>query len=441
MTSDTLHDLDPSFQWNPSYLTQLQHIADTDEFQHDDDQSQPPVPSSLPASSSSSSVAADVSGAYDWPVLKDAIKYRIRLCLEESFGQERPLELHPAAALIPYQEPGYSVSAVQGRAAAGLMRLRPPAPGSTGEEDGGDAATSQRASSSDEEEKKPTPVLLDRPSSAAREDESVSQPLPPGFPTVDPDTGLYQPPYVAPADTKDFYACKRPNLTRTSVQPLSSDEITTHTRILFSMIDDFDLQPPFTIQRLAELIVDPTAHYNSGIKWISALKRCLSVTATRDAFPISPVQAPFAFLGVNANQEQDGSATDMSEVEMDRLDGLPPKRYRSCSVTSNSSSEPLFSPIPFVVRDENGLLTTSQGRVETTDGVREQAGFEQIPDLELEGADTTLNSDSVSSPNDVVDVAPIALGSTEQQKQEQVDETPSETTDQQPVQQEPNDGA
>ncbi|SPO21043.1 uncharacterized protein UTRI_00520 [Ustilago trichophora] len=439
MTSDTLHDLDPSFQWNTSYLTQLQHIADTDEFQHDDEQSQPPVPSSLPASSSSSSVVAGASGAYDWPMLKDAIKYRIRVCLEESFGQERPLVLHPAAALIPYQEPGYSVSAVQERAAAGLMRLRPTVPGSTGQEDGDDAETSQPTSASEEEER-PTPVLLETSSSPTEEDGAASQSLPPGCPTVDPETGLYQPPDVAPADTKDFYPYKRPNLTRTSIQPLSSEEITTHTRILFSMLDDFDLQPPFTIQRLAELMVDPTAHYNSAVKWISALKRCLSVTATRDAFPISPVQAPIGLTGVNGSHDEEeggGSATDMSEVEMDRLDGLPPTRSRSSSVASNTNAEPLFSPIPFVVRDENGLLTHSQ---ENGDQVMGQAGengglMEQIPDLELGGADRTQNSDSVLPPKEVVDVAPAASISTEKEEEEQVDEVMAEAADDQPVQQ------
>ncbi len=38
--------------------------------------------------------------------LKDAIKYRIRQCLEENFSVEGKKELHPAAGLIPFVKEG-----------------------------------------------------------------------------------------------------------------------------------------------------------------------------------------------------------------------------------------------------------------------------------------------------------------------------------------------
>lgn len=335
MTSETLHDLDPSFEWKPTYMAQLQHIADTDEFLHDDDQH-------LASSSSSSSPAAQAlqhPGAYDWPVLKDAIKYRIRECLQQSFAGERVKDLHPAAALH---------------------------------------------------------------SAAAKDDETKNESA-----TETSANGSA----ISPADNQNFYPTKRPpsSLTFSSLTPA---ETTSHTRTLFSMLDDFDTQPPFTIQRLSELLIQPTAHYNSALKWIGAVKRCLSVTATRDAFPISPVQTPIGIQGANGIHEieAEGSQTDLSEVDMDRMDGLPPSsvsgRSRSSSVSSNTNAaEPLFSPIPFVVRDENGQLTHAGGEADQqTEGA---AGLmESIPDLELGGADRTHAGTTL--PKEVVDVAPPA---------------------------------
>ena len=97
MTSETLHEIGEGFEWKPAYAEQLAHIADTDEFIHDDD--------SHPAS-------------YDWPTLKEAIKFRIREHLNETFASERPLNLHPAATLLASNSDAPSQTAVGVPAAA-----------------------------------------------------------------------------------------------------------------------------------------------------------------------------------------------------------------------------------------------------------------------------------------------------------------------------------
>ncbi len=176
-------------------------------------------------------------------------------------------------------------------------------------------------------------------------------------------------------------------------------------------------------------------HYRSGAKWVGALKRCLSVTATRDAFPISPVLPPVGGSAlVNGNHDGEGedvggsatSASDMSEVEMDRMDGLPPSsssssgRARSESVGSNAShTEPLFSPIPFIVRDENGMLTHHPNATANTGGASQgkEAGEEggegmvidQIPDLELGGADRTQDMSEVCRRRWLMLLPPVPL--------------------------------
>lgn len=436
MTSDSLHDLSPSFEYKPVYTAHLEHIADTDEFLHEHEQ----------LSSSSSSLSP--SGAYDWPVLKDAIKYRIRTCLEHDFAEERRLSLHPAAALIPYIQEGVDFGATLAQSNMGLLaqqeteegvaeqdanastnletvavdaEARPTteAGASEAENEAADRAQSNGSSSSSTEAEAATSSSSDAPAPTASTSSSTLHAPP------------QPPPYISPADGQNFYPSKRLLATTASTVPrLSAAEISSATRTLYAMLDDFDLQPPFTIQRLCELVVAPTTHYNSGAKWVAALKRCLSVTATRDAFPISPVQTPIGVV-VNGTHDAEGQSErasggvgDMSELEMDRLDGLPPSsaspspsvrgagatRSRSSSLSSNS--EPLFSPIPFILRDENGLLNhdnnnTNQGgqdQVETADGP--SAMEDHIPDLELGGADRTHTIHTL--PKEVVGVAPTS---------------------------------
>ncbi|KAJ1031611.1 hypothetical protein NDA13_002002 [Ustilago tritici] len=351
MTTDTQPTLPPSFEFKPQHLTQLQHIALTDEFSHDD---QPTSSSSTTAPPSTNTQPEISSGSYDWVELKDAIKYRIKFCLEEEFGREGGMELHSAANLIPLCTEGSGFGEVAMQAASAAV---------------------------EEESEKGTEAQANGSTSSARV------------------------PYVSPADTQNFYPSKRPcSSTTATISPLSPAEVNSALNTLFSMLDDFDLQPPFTIQRLAELVISPTTHYNSAKKWIGAVKRCLSVTATRDAFPIIPVQGPVGMNGVDTAQQ--AGVEEMSDIEMDRMDGLPPSssagsvggRSRSSSIAS--TTEPLFSPIPFIVRDENRNLTHPNTAAR---GDGEEA--QQIPNLELGGADRTHATNE--TPKKVIDVAPI----------------------------------
>ncbi|KAJ9476725.1 hypothetical protein PHBOTO_000390 [Pseudozyma hubeiensis] len=465
MTSDTPNSLSSTFQWSPTYLAQLQHIADTDEFLHEDvshHQRNLSSSSSSAAGVSSSPVAAapaaavPQSGAYDWSVLKDAIKYRIRSCLEESFGDERQMMLHPATKLMPYVGEGddaVDLEIVWERADHGFLSEKREQEQEKEAEGAGDksgtmeggAANATSAAASAAEVGGATgadavvPAERDQDaaapqtngasgSSAAAVGNGASSSSPKAAPAysyrqtgVNSDPSYSHPPFVHRADVINFYPSKRSLPTTSSIPPLSPDTIDTQTSILYSMLDDFDTQPPFTIQRLCELIVSPTAHYNSAHKWIAAIKRCLSVTATRDAFPISPVQAPVGIMTNGTHEEGAAGGVEVSELEMDRMDGLPARRERSSSVASSGVSEPLFSPIPFIVRDENGQLTGGD-REGGDEGINVTAGVEgglmdQIPDLELGGADRTQIGDRL--PKEVVDVAPPAATT------EQPDEKPA----------------
>jgi PPP4R2 len=53
----------------------------------------------------------------------------------------------------------------------------------------------------------------------------------------------------------------------------------------------FAEKPPHTIQRLAELILFPTKHYNTLPAWLRAVDRAVSVTSTADIFPLPQAQS------------------------------------------------------------------------------------------------------------------------------------------------------
>ncbi|TKY90678.1 hypothetical protein EX895_000676 [Sporisorium graminicola] len=458
MTLSQPDDINPTFEWKPEYLTQLQHIADTDEFQSYD--GTPHLGSSSAASGSSPPPQQHSLGAYDWQTLKEAIKYRIKICLKEDFGEARELDLHPATVLMPWVQPGSDLEVTWHRANMGMLCTEAEtdevekveaaegdeamanevdvdaANASTSTSAEGEANTASTEASETEADHAQANGTTEASASATAASAPVAEADDAASPTSSDEAAtttqysyrarfhdpperagrtFVHPPFVHRADVQNFYPSKRPPVA-TSTTPLSPSELATHTTTLYSMLEDFDVQPPFTIQRLCELVVAPTVHYNSARKWIAALKRCLSVTATRDAFPISPVQAPVGVVvGVNGHGgDDDGvAASDVSDIEMDRMDGLPPSttRSRSSSVGSNASvsAEPLFSPIPFIVRDENGLLTGTGQQQPQQRGEEEgeqTAAMDPIPDLELGGADRTHSMNVL--PKEVVDVAPTA---------------------------------
>ncbi|KAI5800623.1 PPP4R2-domain-containing protein [Pyronema domesticum] len=71
------------------------------------------------------------------------------------------------------------------------------------------------------------------------------------------------------------------------ITPPSSPSADPHLLSLKTTLSDsFPLAPPHTVQRLAELLLQPKQHYTSLPKFIRALERVLSVTSTTERFPL-----------------------------------------------------------------------------------------------------------------------------------------------------------
>ncbi|KAK7054965.1 hypothetical protein VNI00_003428 [Paramarasmius palmivorus] len=89
-------------------------------------------------------------------------------------------------------------------------------------------------------------------------------------------------------------------------------------------LDEFESEPPFTIQRVCELCLEPKKHYKAVGKYLRAVEKSLLVTSSKDSFP--PI-----------------TDTDAN--------GLTRSISISGSTSQSTPTTPLFSPIPFLHED------------------------------------------------------------------------------------------
>ncbi|CAI2168420.1 18071_t:CDS:2 [Funneliformis geosporum] len=59
----------------------------------------------------------------------------------------------------------------------------------------------------------------------------------------------------------------------------------TDDEILLYIAENNELKPPFTIQRLSELIIKPYQHHKTLIKWLRAVEKVLTVQSSMDMYP------------------------------------------------------------------------------------------------------------------------------------------------------------
>lgn len=192
----------------------------------------------------------------------------------------------------------------------------------------------------------------------------------------------------------------------------------TSTRILQY---DFAESPPYTIQRLAELVLRPNKHYRFLPAYLRALDRVVSVTSPVSDFPLPSLHAPLngGFLTngdtqVNGISEREGLGSD------EALGGA------------------LLTPIPWLMNQANVLTprTASEGRTqgelhsestETIDGPHGVGSIETVS-VTLNGihsmstgSSTQPSSSPIASPtlSEQSDASTSSASSTELQLREQ----------------------
>ncbi|RDB24136.1 Serine/threonine-protein phosphatase 4 regulatory subunit 2 [Hypsizygus marmoreus] len=144
------------------------------------------------------------------------------------------------------------------------------------------------------------------------------RPSPPTFqPLTLASGGLKLPPFPTRKEP-------RPHMNEVPVSYMTEEQANELKGYIFAQLDEFESQPPFTIQRVCELCLHPKHHYSSVGKYLRAVEKSLLVTSTWDSFP------------------------PLSEVDLD-----PNGRsvFALGSTRQSAPATPLFSPIPFLHDD------------------------------------------------------------------------------------------
>ncbi|CED85348.1 Protein phosphatase 4 regulatory subunit 2 related protein [Phaffia rhodozyma] len=112
---------------------------------------------------------------------------------------------------------------------------------------------------------------------------------------------------------------------RTLPGKVNSEEAEFMESRVSRLLDEFESDPPFTIQRLCEILVDPQSIHSNLGKHIRAIERTLLVTSTFQ--PPSP-------------SNNNSISTFLTKTNPSNVPGHP--------ISPRNSSAPLFSPIPFL---------------------------------------------------------------------------------------------
>ncbi|KDE03254.1 hypothetical protein MVLG_06248 [Microbotryum lychnidis-dioicae p1A1 Lamole] len=171
--------------------------------------------------------------------------------------------------------------------------------------------------------------------------------------------------------------------------PLSPEDAFKARGGAYDALDQFT-GPPFTIQRLCELILYPQKHYNSLPKYLRALMRVVSVASTRSAFNEDETFVePFASTSATT---LDGAPIVTAHHTTASASPLPsptmPTRRPSVPRSPSSSPGalpvvvPLLSPIPWLIK------TSADGD-----------GDESVEEMDLSNTSTAHDFHSSSSPS------------------------------------------
>lgn len=111
----------------------------------------------------------------------------------------------------------------------------------------------------------------------------------------------------------------------------------------------FTEKPPHTVQRLAELILRPAAHYKTLPAYLRAVDRVISVTSGADVFP----------LRASSTTETQGNG--ILPVSLDNGGGYSTSDYASALGSDESLGGALLTPIPWLsgtsfAAEDGGML-------------------------------------------------------------------------------------
>lgn len=111
---------------------------------------------------------------------------------------------------------------------------------------------------------------------------------------------------VSADDMRDFYPARMPPpepawpTWDVVLEDRKLEQVCAH---VCAMVDEFADAPPFTIQRVAELLLEPKKHYHTRSKYLAALCRTLGVTAVATPHRTPPQEPPQPHFALRTKSE------------------------------------------------------------------------------------------------------------------------------------------
>lgn len=162
--------------------------------------------------------------------------------------------------------------------------------------------------------------------------------------------------------------------------------------------ETFHTYPPHTIQRLAELVLEPRKHYRSLPSYLHAVDRVVHVTSGNNIYPLPPAIPDMSHMHINGVTEAAGSQEDSGDQKPE----LPTQAIWASNSTGGApigSDEALggalLTPIPWLARRAaNGGDGSSESGESSTLG--SEAGGNSLTVGQGAGSSTSSSSSPTS---------------------------------------------
>lgn len=162
--------------------------------------------------------------------------------------------------------------------------------------------------------------------------------------------------------------------------------------------ETFHTYPPHTIQRLAELVLEPRKHYRSLPSYLHAVDRVVHVTSGNNIYPLPPAIPDMSHMHINGVTEAAGAQEDSSDPK-------PEQPAQAIWASNSTGGAPigsdealggaLLTPIPWLARRAaNGGDGSSESGESSTLG--SEAGGTSLAVGQGAGSNTSANSSPTS---------------------------------------------
>ncbi|KAI9728546.1 MAG: hypothetical protein M1834_007685 [Cirrosporium novae-zelandiae] len=262
----------------------------------------------------------------------------------------------------------------------------------------------------------PYPSSEPAPSQVIDSDSSISEPqsavaqnkenAPPPSPAGRPPVPLFSDPPREDRASSSHSVRPEPTLPPPLLDLLSSVETTIKKQ--------FADTPPYTIQRFAELLLEPRNHYRTLPAYLRALDRVVSVTSGADLFPLPYITQQQPTLPVEEDQSNGrflevlnpslGSDESLGGALLTPIPWLHQSETASGDGGSDSMNEESAMATDSIINGvSNGVSQRASGGVTQGELLRQEQEAGVVPLAQTTSVRGTVNPDNMSDQDDLIE--------------------------------------